>query len=125
MTEMNSGLLSGNVVSVEHHDKGNFRFAVVTLTVVPEFDGKRKEQLVPLTAYDNLFASVDALTEGSRALAGYKLGARENKGFVNLTATLTWIVRVARESKPAVRTVVPDPNPAPPVSYNSESDVPF
>lgn len=125
MPEMNTGLLSGVVTNVEHHEKGNFRFAVVTLKIVSEYDGKRKEQLVPLTAYDNLFASVDALTTGSRALANYKLGARENKGFVNLTATLTSIVQVASESKPAGRVVVPEHNSAPPVSYDSGSDVPF
>lgn len=123
MAEMNNGYISGLVEKVEHVEKGNFRFAVVTLKVVSEFDGKRKEQLVPLTAYDNLFASVNALTEGSRALASYKLGARENKGFVNLTATLTSIVQVASEQSPKLLST--QPTPTPDIPYNAESDVPF
>ena len=81
MAEINTCILSGVVDSIKHVEKDDFAFAVVTLKIVSEWQGKRKEQLVPLTAYRDQFADVDALVEGGRAVAQFKVGARENKGF--------------------------------------------
>jgi hypothetical protein len=124
MAEINTCILSGVVEKVERIEKGDFEFAVVTLKIVSEWQGKRKEQLVPLTAYRDQFADVDALVEGGRAVAQFKIGARENKGFTNLTATIVSIVQVnsAKESKR--QSPPPVPGPAPSVGVD-ETDVPF
>jgi hypothetical protein len=122
MAEINSCILSGVVEKVEKLDKNGFEFAVVTLKIVSEWQGKRKEQLVPLTAYKDQFADIDALEEGGRAVAQFKVGARENKGFTNLTATIVSIVQVIGAK--VARKQAPQPVAAPP-SESSETDVPF
>jgi hypothetical protein len=122
MAEINTCILSGVVEKVERIEKGDFEFAVVTLKIVSEWQGKRKEQLVPLTAYRDQFADVDALVEGGRAVAQFKVGSRENKGFTNLTATIVSIVQVL--SAKDARKQAQQPVAAPPVE-SSETDVPF
>ena len=123
MAEINTCILSGVVDSIKHVEKDDFAFAVVTLKIVSEWQGKRKEQLVPLTAYRDQFADVDALVEGGRAVAQFKVGARENKGFTNLTATIVSIVQVI-SAKDARRQSPPPPSPAPSAGVD-ETDVPF
>lgn len=122
MAEINTCILSGVVEKVERIEKGDFECAVVTLKIVSEWQGKRKEQLVPLTAYRDQFADVDALVEGGRAVAQFKIGARENKGFTNLTATIVSIVQV--NSAKDARRQSPPPTPAPQAGVD-ETDVPF
>lgn len=124
MAEINTCILSGVVEKVERIEKGDFEFAVVTLKIVSEWQGKRKEQLVPLTAYRDQFADVDALVEGGRAVAQFKIGARENKGFVNLTATIVSIVQVNSARDARRQSPPPVPGPAPSVGVD-ETDVPF
>lgn len=124
MAEINTCILSGVVEKVERIEKGDFEFAVVTLKIVSEWQGKRKEQLVPLTAYRDQFADVDALVEGGRAVAQFKIGARENKGFTNLTATIVSIVQVISAKESKRQSPPPVPGPAPSVGVD-ETDVPF